>query len=222
MRTYTNWRTSWDLIIPGDFGGDGHTDLLFYDRSAGVGEFYTTDGRAGSRSCDAWRTGEPPGTIISGPCSVATVRPTSCSTIEPAVTASSTRPMAAGGITQLKTYDGWRDTWSIILSGNFGGDGASDLLFYDRAAGRRRVLPEQRRGNLSQLRVYDNWRKTWAQIVPGDFGAMAGPTSSSMNDRADCHSSSPTRRDKHRARGSGHQQTGPSPKDEVPVRASNP
>jgi hypothetical protein len=70
----------------------------------------------------------------------------------------------------LQAYDGWRDTWSIIVSGNFGGDGASDLLFYDRAAGVGEYYRNNGGANLSQLRVHDNWRKTWAQIVPGDFG----------------------------------------------------
>jgi hypothetical protein len=100
----------------------------------------------------------------------------------------------------LKAYDGWRDTWSIILSGNFGGDGASDLLFYDRAAGVGEYYRNNGGANLSQLRVYDNWRKTWAQIVPVISAAMAGPTSSSTNDRADSRSSLPMRREKDRAR----------------------
>jgi hypothetical protein len=47
--TYTNWRTSWDIIAPGEFWTadpedvkfrNGFTDLLFYDRANGYGEFY--------------------------------------------------------------------------------------------------------------------------------------------------------------------------------------
>lgn len=49
-KRYDNWRHTWDIIIPGYFaaGSDDPyhgemawcTDLLFYDRSAGEGEFY--------------------------------------------------------------------------------------------------------------------------------------------------------------------------------------
>jgi len=38
------WGQEWDLIVPGNFGGDSHTDLLFYSASEGLGVFYTTDG----------------------------------------------------------------------------------------------------------------------------------------------------------------------------------
>jgi hypothetical protein len=29
LRLHEGWRRSWTAIIPGNFGGDGHTDLLF-------------------------------------------------------------------------------------------------------------------------------------------------------------------------------------------------
>ncbi|MBC1198282.1 hypothetical protein H0901_24415, partial [Microcystis aeruginosa BLCCF158] len=35
---------TWKLIVPGNFGGNNYTDLLFYDPNTGEGEFYTTDG----------------------------------------------------------------------------------------------------------------------------------------------------------------------------------
>ena len=47
LRGYGNWRDSWYTIVPGDFGGNGRTDLLFYDRNAGQGEFYTSDDAGG-------------------------------------------------------------------------------------------------------------------------------------------------------------------------------
>jgi hypothetical protein len=46
---YSDWRTSWDLIVPGNFWEpdpeytkfqNGFTDLLFYDRAQGYGEFW--------------------------------------------------------------------------------------------------------------------------------------------------------------------------------------
>lgn len=59
LRGHSNWRNSWDRIVPGSFGGDGHTDLLFYDRTAGHGEFHTTDGAGRTTLLKAqpnWRT----------------------------------------------------------------------------------------------------------------------------------------------------------------------
>ena len=59
ISAYTNWRTTWDLIIPGDFGSNGYTDLLFYDRETGTGEFTLTDGSGGIQGISAytnWRT----------------------------------------------------------------------------------------------------------------------------------------------------------------------
>ncbi|WP_439026792.1 hypothetical protein [Haloarchaeobius sp. DT45] len=49
LQTHTGWQRNWDSIVPGDFGGDGHTDLLFYSREQGLGAFYTTDGDGGIR-----------------------------------------------------------------------------------------------------------------------------------------------------------------------------
>jgi hypothetical protein len=48
--TYDDWRTTWHLIVPGNFWEpdpeyvkfqDGFSDLLFYDRPHGYGEFYS-------------------------------------------------------------------------------------------------------------------------------------------------------------------------------------
>jgi hypothetical protein len=50
--SYDNWRTSWDIIVPGKFAvldpedvkfQVGFTDLLFYERTDGYGEFYRHD-----------------------------------------------------------------------------------------------------------------------------------------------------------------------------------
>jgi hypothetical protein len=31
LRQYTDWDRDWNLIVPGNFGGDGRTDLLLYN-----------------------------------------------------------------------------------------------------------------------------------------------------------------------------------------------
>lgn len=50
LKWHSGWRTSWSQIVPGTFleGQSGGNDsLLFYDRSAGHGEFYKVDGQGG-------------------------------------------------------------------------------------------------------------------------------------------------------------------------------
>jgi hypothetical protein len=45
--SYTDWRTTWSMIIPGKFSNSQYDDLLFYDPTGGVGEFYPTGGGLG-------------------------------------------------------------------------------------------------------------------------------------------------------------------------------
>lgn len=95
-------------------------DLLFYDATAGYGEFYTNIGR--------------------------------------------------GRLTFLRADSTWRQSWSHIIPGNFGGGGFTDLLFYDASAGRGVFYRTDGQGNLDRLRVHRGWRSSWTLIVPGDFG----------------------------------------------------
>jgi hypothetical protein len=34
LKKHTDWRKTWKLIVPGNFGGNDYTDLLFYDTTA--------------------------------------------------------------------------------------------------------------------------------------------------------------------------------------------
>lgn len=40
MKAYDDWRTSRTVILAGNFADGSASDLLFYDRVAGWGEFY--------------------------------------------------------------------------------------------------------------------------------------------------------------------------------------
>jgi hypothetical protein len=47
------------MIVPGNFADGSTTDLLFYDRAAGWGEFYRSSGKASLsqlKAFDNWRT----------------------------------------------------------------------------------------------------------------------------------------------------------------------
>jgi hypothetical protein len=112
---HTGWRQSWAQIIPGNFGGSGNTDLLFYDPSGGTGEFYTTDGSGGMSRLQTytdWRTTWTqiiPGHFGGdGHTDLLFYDPT-------AATGEFYKTDGHGGISLLTQYENWRRTWQIIV-----------------------------------------------------------------------------------------------------------
>jgi hypothetical protein len=55
------------------------------------------------------------------------------------------------------------------VPGNFGGDGHTDLLFYERASGHGEFYKTDGKGGIAQLKVYDGWRTSWTFILAGNF-----------------------------------------------------
>lgn len=58
VKEFDGWRGSWHSIVAGNFSNSAYDDLLFYDKAAGVGEFYRLDGQtrmAQIRLHDNWR-----------------------------------------------------------------------------------------------------------------------------------------------------------------------
>lgn len=181
FRRYTNWRKTWDLIVPGnfkvledEFSTGPYTDLLFYDRETGHAEIYATDGHAGLvflKSFNNWRkswTMIVPGNFGRGESYYTDLLlyDRMHGTGEFYATDGS------GGLRFLKRYDNWRRTWSRIIPGNFGGTDYTDLLFYDGSTGAGHFHTTDGTGTLTRLRFYNNWRRTWQAIVPGYFGVV--------------------------------------------------
>ncbi|MDB9311896.1 S8 family serine peptidase [Spirulina sp. CS-785/01] len=164
------WRKTWDKIIPGNFGGDGKSDLLFYERETGNYYFYTvkdnskmqllTQGTGWLKTWDKIIPGDFGGdgkTDLlfydreTGNYYFYTVKD--------------------NGQMQLLTHGtGWRKTWDKIIPGNFGGDGKSDLMFYDRETGDYAFYTVKDNGQMQLLTQGTGWRKTWDKIIPGNFG----------------------------------------------------
>jgi len=94
--------------------------LLFYDRNAGHGELYRTDGQ--------------------------------------------------GGITLLKSYDGWRTSWSHIVPtyATEMNQYHTALLFYDKNSGVAQFYNVDSQGNINQL-SNNTYSTGWTHIVPGNF-----------------------------------------------------
>jgi hypothetical protein len=169
-RLHIGWRTGWRQIIPGNFGGDGFTDLLFYEPSTGTGEFYSTDGRGRIRLLAThtnWRhswTQIIPGNFGGSSFTDLLFYDASAGTGEFYTTNGS------GGITQIAQHTNWRGSWTQIVPGNFGGNSFTDLLFYDASAGTGEFYTTNGRGGITQIASHTNWRGSWTQIVPGNFG----------------------------------------------------
>ena len=66
--------------------------------------------------------------------------------------------------------DGGRNTWTMIIPGNFADGSATDLLFYDRAAGSGEFHRNGGEASLSQLSAFNNGRTNWSQVIADNFG----------------------------------------------------
>jgi hypothetical protein len=169
--THTTWRDTWDLIVPGDFGGDARTDLLFYDASAGEIEFHTVD--ASGSTLPLWTTqggwGSAWDRIVPGRFNADSYtdllfydRDTQTGQI---YTTNGT-----GVLTPWGAPLSWTRGWDLVVAGNFDADGLTDFLFYERATGHAEFHAMTAAGTLVPLGSPHLWRRTWDLIVPGNFG----------------------------------------------------
>jgi len=185
LRGYGNWRDSWYTIVPGDFGGNGRTDLLFYDRNASYGEFYTTDDAGGITLLKAqpgWRNTWD----IIVPGNFGGSSRTDLLFYDRETGTGQFYSTDGGAIKELRTYTNWRRSWDLIIPGDFGGDGHTDLLFYDRSAGTGEFYTTDGSGGMTLLKTNTGWRGSWDLIVPGNFGGD-GHTDLLFYERASGH-----------------------------------
>ncbi|HTZ87996.1 MAG TPA: hypothetical protein VMB05_15115 [Solirubrobacteraceae bacterium] len=171
VQSYNGWRTSWDLIVPGNFGGNALYDLVFYDASGNTGEFYVVDEDNMSllHSYADWRsswTHIVPGDFGSG-------EYTDLLFYDGMGTGQFWKA-DQGQISLLSSYEEWRTSWRQIVPGAFTGTGftlpgspCSDLLFYDgMGTGQFWTVQE---GQITLLQSHEDWRDSWTQIVPGRY-----------------------------------------------------
>src|SRR5436309_1843859 len=84
-----------------------------------------------------------------------------------------------GDITQLKSYDGWRTSWSHIVPSYATDNSQSEttLLFYDKNSGVAQFYKVDAQGNINQLS--DSTSSTgWTHIIPGYF--LAGSPNTAL------------------------------------------
>jgi hypothetical protein len=167
------WRTSWSIIAPGNFSGRLFTDLLFYDPSAGLGEFYTTEG--GNLSLLASDAGWRPSWSIIVPCNLTGGRYNDLLFYDAAGgTGEIYSTDGHGGLTLVASHTDWRTSWSIVKPCNISGGKSADLMFYDPSAGVGEFYSTDNQGNISLLHSAGNWRPSWTTIAPANFTRGVG------------------------------------------------
>jgi hypothetical protein len=180
----TDWGDTWDLIVPGQFApkssaADEFTDLLFYDRSRGLGKICTTDGHGGltplSPSADWGDTWDliVPGQFVP--------KDSAAKRFDDLLFYNSCR-----GVVEIYTTDGqgglisysrtinWGKDFDLVLPGQFlkdgsAGDEFTDLLFYTRKNGKAATY-RLKGGQIPAKYIWEDfWRESWQLIVPGNF-----------------------------------------------------
>jgi hypothetical protein len=162
-------RTTWYLVIRGQFSRPAFSTLFFYDPTAGLGEFYALDSRGNIRlvnSVGGLRTTWnriTPGNFTGGPFTDLLFY----DPIEGLVEIDKINGL--GSLSQLQSSSGWRNSWSQIVAANFSGSTYDDLLFYDPVAGEAELYSTDGHGNLALLNSFSGWSQNWIFLVPGNF-----------------------------------------------------
>lgn len=146
------------------------TDLLFYEASGGLGEFYTTGGGSINllRQHTDWRTNWThiiPGKFGGKGLTDLLFYDAS------AGTGQFYTVDGIGGISLLHEYTNWRSSWTHIIPGQFGGNEFTDLLFYEAATGTAEFYTTNQ-GRISVLNKHTNWRTSWTRIVPALYAPL--------------------------------------------------
>lgn len=166
----SNWSSIWTSIIPGNFGSDGTTDLLFYSSHTGTGYFHhgkATGGMTAVKS-RSWRktwTSITPGNFDGTGVDDLFFYDAGARQAEFYSTDGAGNMKLLGAISDQNKL---LSTWRVIIPGNFAGDSLTDLFFYDPVSGAARIYTTNGAATLTLA-----WTATlstnWEIIVPGEF-----------------------------------------------------
>jgi len=171
--SFSNQRTTWSHIVGGHFGGNGLGDFLFYDKSAGVAEFFSTDETGQNLALLKSYRDWSPGTthIVPGNFGGTSVTGQTDLLLYNAATGTSGffDVWGQGNMNLMKSYRDWSPGHTIIVPGNFGGTsvtGQSDLLIYDGAIGNFGFFDVWGQGNINPEPGYRQFpSERWSLIA---------------------------------------------------------
>jgi len=168
----TNWRKSWDIIVPGRFrAGMPAEGLLFYDREAGEAEFYSFQWRSDvfaqlGQTQTGWRKTWLE--IVPGRFG-ADRRYSDLLLYDPELGELEFLVGNPSDPRRVGVVSGVRRTWTHIVPGSFSDAGTTDLLFYDRGAGLGEFHTVPEPGRLRLLAQHPDWQRSWSHVLAGFF-----------------------------------------------------
>lgn len=170
----TNWRDSWTMIVPGDYGdlhGTVETSLLFYDAVAGQAEIHqVNDGRLTlQRQFRGWRstwTSIVPALFDVYDAAKDQILFYEASTGHAELYTANGRDYG-DGLRFVRNIE-FEPGFTTILAGHFDDSGAKGLLMYSPSAAEVRLYSNDGRGNFTLNRTYPTLG-TFTKIVAGRF-----------------------------------------------------
>lgn len=173
IKSHSGWSERWFQIVAGNFRGKAFSDLLLYDRINGEAKLVSCDGKGNIKLIKHHKSWSNRWDLIVAGDFAATSQRTALLLYGRSTgKAKFLRSDDKGGFKLIKSYDGWRKSWDIIIPVRTGGQ-FDGLLFYDRTAGEGKIFSTDGNGNIKLLKHYKNWKKTWDIIVAGNFGSNA-------------------------------------------------
>jgi hypothetical protein len=172
LHQYEGWSRTWHSIVALRFNNGLQSNLLFYDRIAGMGRIYRVSGQ-GQISLlkeyagwsQTWDHIVPLGVLDTSALLFYD---------RAAGRARFYDVEFNGSLALIAEHTNWRKGWDVIANVATTFDGAAPSLFlYDRSAGEARLFTvNTSTGVLSSVRDYSGWKKTWDIIVPGAFSSV--------------------------------------------------
>lgn len=158
IKTFSDWRKSWSLLIPVQLETTHSPGILFYDRSKGEGEIWTFDSKGEIKHVKTHPGWKNTWTRIQ---SLMINGKQFLLFYEKSQGLGEMYELDnKGNIHHKNTHQGWRKVWKHIST-----NPRSDLVvFYDNTTGEGHVYRFFEDGNMKHLHEYTNWRKTWHTI----------------------------------------------------------
>jgi subtilisin family serine protease len=153
-------------IVPVNLNNDGITDLLFYNRVANTGKFYTVSPsgditlvKTHTNWRSTWSNIIPVNVGVKG-----------LLFYDPSANTGEFYTVSpSGDITLVKTHTNWRSTWSNIIPVNLGGQG---LLFFSlfegtgSFGGKAQFYTVSPSGEINLVKSHKNWHSRLSNIIP--------------------------------------------------------
>jgi hypothetical protein len=165
-----HFRTTWNIIVPVDYLGDGQDRALFYDHNAGEADVVTFN-KQGKESNDAENPtfGNSFDVIVAGNF-LESGKAQQVLAYNRNAGVGDLYTIDSGGKLTLKAANaGWRKSWDMITVGDFLGNGEDQVLLYDSAAGDADIVAFDPHGGVSLDAPNPKFGKPWDIIVAGNF-----------------------------------------------------